>query len=428
MAKNLQAGLRQSMKASREAGLTGDGVFSRAPLDLRFAMQKTLDPRVTFTRASSGTYVGSDGLLKTAATNEPRFDHNPTTGESLGLMGEEARTNSVRNNTGVGAVAGTPGTLPTYSSYFANGGLTTSVIGTGTENGINYVDIRLNGTTATTFLVYAFDNAAASASAGQAWTESFWVSIVGGSAANISTISVNLRQSGGSSTVFDTPFTPSASLTRVSGAATLGTGATGVTAALAMSFSAGVAIDITIRIGLPQLEQGAFATSVIPTTSATVTRAADVASITGSNFSSWYNQNSGTVYAEYRIPALALGTISSFDDGTANNRWQQRYTATALRHRFVATGSTIDDTDTALVPSISILNKAAYATTVADQRYAGNGTLNNTARTQPAMPVVTQLQLGVGVASDTSGQIRISRLTYWPTRLANTTLQQITQS
>jgi hypothetical protein len=143
--------------------------------------------------------------------------------------------------------------------------------------------------------------------------------------------------------------------------------------------------------------------------------------------SSWYNQNSGTVYAEYRIPALALGTISSFDDGTANNRWQQRYTATALRHRFVATGSTIDDTDTALVPSISILNKAAYATTVADQRYAGNGTLNNTARTQPAMPVVTQLQLGVGVASDTSGQIRISRLTYWPTRLANTTLQQITQ-
>jgi hypothetical protein len=48
-----------------------------------------------------------------------------------------------------------------------------------------------------------------------------------------------------------------------------------------MSFSAGVAIDITLRIGMPQLEQGAFATSVIPTTTATVTRATDVASING---------------------------------------------------------------------------------------------------------------------------------------------------
>ena len=170
-----------------------------------------------------------------------------------------------------------------------------------------------------------------------------------------------------------------------------------------------------------------FASSYIPTTTATVTRAADVASITGSNFSSWYNQNSGTIYAEYRIPALAIGTISSFDDGTTNNRWQQRYTATALRHRFVATGSNIDDTDAALVPSISVLNKAAYAATAADQRFAGNGILNNTARTQPAMPVVTQLQLGVGTASDTSGQIRFSRLTYFPTRLSNTTNQAITQ-
>ena len=68
-------------------------------LDLRFADNKSLVDAttgaslVTFTRASSGTYVGSDGLVKTAATDEARFDHNPTTGESLGLLVEEARTN-----------------------------------------------------------------------------------------------------------------------------------------------------------------------------------------------------------------------------------------------------------------------------------------------------------------------------------------------
>jgi hypothetical protein len=73
-------------------------------LDLRFDESKTLNDAVTgqnlitFTRASTGTYVAGDGLLKTAAVNEPRFDHNPTTGESLGLLVEEARTNAVRHS------------------------------------------------------------------------------------------------------------------------------------------------------------------------------------------------------------------------------------------------------------------------------------------------------------------------------------------
>ena len=93
MAKNLRTGLRQSIKASSKAGVTGGGIFSLAPLDLRFALQKTLDPRVTFTRASTATYVDGDGALRTATTNEARFNHSPTTGESLGLLVEEARTN-----------------------------------------------------------------------------------------------------------------------------------------------------------------------------------------------------------------------------------------------------------------------------------------------------------------------------------------------
>ena len=66
----------------------------RPTLDLNFAATKRLDPRVTFSRASSGTYVDANGVLQSAATNVPRFDHNPTTGESLGLLVEEARTNT----------------------------------------------------------------------------------------------------------------------------------------------------------------------------------------------------------------------------------------------------------------------------------------------------------------------------------------------
>ena len=68
-------------------------------LDLRFADNKSLTDAVTgaslvtFTRASNGTYTDSAGVLQTAAIDVPRFDHNPTTGESLGLLVEEQRTN-----------------------------------------------------------------------------------------------------------------------------------------------------------------------------------------------------------------------------------------------------------------------------------------------------------------------------------------------
>ncbi len=67
----------------------------RPSLDLRFALAKKLDPRITFTRGSIGTYFGSDGLMRTAGVNEPRFDHYPITGQSLGLLIEESRTNLV---------------------------------------------------------------------------------------------------------------------------------------------------------------------------------------------------------------------------------------------------------------------------------------------------------------------------------------------
>ena len=78
---------------------------ARPSLDLDFANTRCLDPRITFSRASTATFVGADGLIQTAATNVARFDHDPVTRESLGLLVEEARTNLITyseqlNNTG----------------------------------------------------------------------------------------------------------------------------------------------------------------------------------------------------------------------------------------------------------------------------------------------------------------------------------------
>jgi hypothetical protein len=62
-------------------------------LNLDFAKTKSLDPRITFTRATTATRVNEFGLIETVASGVPRFDHDPTTLESLGLLIEEARTN-----------------------------------------------------------------------------------------------------------------------------------------------------------------------------------------------------------------------------------------------------------------------------------------------------------------------------------------------
>lgn len=51
------------------------------------------DNIVTFTRASAGSYYDANGVLKLAASGEPRFDHDPVTLEQKGLLIEEARTN-----------------------------------------------------------------------------------------------------------------------------------------------------------------------------------------------------------------------------------------------------------------------------------------------------------------------------------------------
>ena len=78
-------------------GWAGDSLALAAQavpsLDLNFAVTKNVGPLVSFTRASTATYIDSAGTLQTAAVDVPRFDHNPTTGESLGLLVEEARTN-----------------------------------------------------------------------------------------------------------------------------------------------------------------------------------------------------------------------------------------------------------------------------------------------------------------------------------------------
>ena len=65
----------------------------RPTLDFNFVQVKKLDPRISFQRTGPASYVDEFGLVKVVGDNEPRFDHDPMTGECKGLLIEEARTN-----------------------------------------------------------------------------------------------------------------------------------------------------------------------------------------------------------------------------------------------------------------------------------------------------------------------------------------------
>lgn len=65
----------------------------RPSLLLDFANSGGVDPRIKFSRASTATYFGSDGVLRTAPAGVPRIDYDPVTGECRGLLVEEQRTN-----------------------------------------------------------------------------------------------------------------------------------------------------------------------------------------------------------------------------------------------------------------------------------------------------------------------------------------------
>ena len=75
-------------------------------LSLDFMKPGTLDPRITFTRASTARHTPTRAVsMQTAATNAPRWDYDPVTHALRGLLIEEQRTNLWLQSADVGNAA-----------------------------------------------------------------------------------------------------------------------------------------------------------------------------------------------------------------------------------------------------------------------------------------------------------------------------------
>ena len=414
-------------------------------LDLTFASKKSLVDRIsgnnliTFTRAQSGneaTYVGADGLIKTAAANEPRFDHNPATLESLGLLVEEARTN-----------------LRTASTDFSTGWIynINVTVASGQTSPTGDTSASLITLNAGTFAAKLAEKFVSDISI--VYTRSWFVKktnqrYIWCGDQNNGVYAPNYRfdldlSTGNvvSGSSFNSGFSITAyangyyriSVTCVS-QDTFNISANNTTSINPLTTSTTHDGTETFIIWGYQVEQGAFPTSYIPTSGSTVTRAADVASITGSNFSSWYNSTEGTLFQNCisRTPTggttggTGIGaylTSSSTDAQIGFARWTTEvtiyvYGSSTYYAQFVFASQWAQNTT----------SKAIVAYKLNDFAASANGLTLQT-DTSGVVPIATELGIGqmTTAAYNRIGAGTFSRIAYYPTRLPDATLQALTQ-
>lgn len=399
---------------------------------------KTFADIITFTRGSTGTYFDTAGVLQSAAINVPRFDYDPTTLLPRGILIETSITNRIRNNTMVGAAAGTPGTLPTnWITFTGVTGLTREIVGTGTESGITYIDVRLSGTpsAAGQYNVYFEQFNSAVAATGQTWTTSAYLRLMSGSFTGISAVRACVLEFNATPVVLDGTYTVVATPTgsplveqRVSASRTLNQATTAYVVPMLRFDMTGVAIDFTVRIGMPQLEQLLFPTSVVPTSTVAVTRAIDAVNV--NTLSPWFNSAAGTLYAivsTFDTNTGGFPRASALSDGTASNTIVLSRNASLSRARMTASVGGVSQvasntTNTWAVSSV-VKTALAYKTNNYAIVLSGDGVITDTLG---AVPTITTMRIGGDTTATNTLNGHIKQLAYYSVRLTNTDLQAIT--
>ena len=396
--------------------ITGDGGQT---LSLNFLAGAPLDSRITFTRASTATFTGSNGLIQSSAINSPRFDYDPVTLAAKGLLIEAQRTNLLSYSQDFDNAAWTKSNVTvTADSTVAPDGTTTGDTVTGVTPGTANILSR-NFTADATLYTY-----------------SIWVM-----AGTATTCALLLRDNTtptnlpSSAQIISGPGSVSGTTTiLVSGLSTTQWTRVAITTNAAMTAGnllgvyfypeASVGATTTAKSNMiwgAQVEAGAsvFATSYIPTVASQVTRTADQCSIVAPNYAPWYNVAEGTLVAAFTLlPRTLSGTAVIAYNGNANGRWSYLSSASARMN---------DGTNTAVAGSIATptaITKTASALSSAGMAISLNGAAPGTSAYVGTFGTQNALEIGQqSGASSINGHIR--SIAYYNTRLPNATLQAL---
>lgn len=400
----------------RRPGMFDGADAASIDLDFRSGL---LDPSITFTRTTTGTYRVLGGLAS-AAINAPRFEQDPITGRSLGMLMEEGSTNlqpasadpssaswSKLNLT----IGGSPITAPdgTASGYLL------SATATGVATQFRTGSITITGTNVT----------------GSAFIKKGSLTTVGMSLALAGVIQASASYN------FDTGQTSSTGGAVVAVipvgngwfrlSMTLTTWTSGGSCRFFIGFSggSGVTAGDSFYFWGGQLEAKAYPTSYIPTTTTSLARGADSAVMSGVRFSSWFNQDAGTfVVGNSGIIPGASGIALQADDGTADERHSIAVNVGSCTATCVDTGSS---QASMTVTPVTQTNAAVHAYAYAKDNFAysvnGSAVQTDTAGTMPTVNA-----LGIGMTSAGASHLNgpVSFLRYYPFRIQNELLPGLT--
>ena len=362
--------------------------------------------------------------LLTAPINQPRFDHDPVLGTSLGLLIEQSSTNLFTNSNGFGlsiynwSILNT--TPTTYNTNIAPDGTQTATHLTLT-NGTSYNANDTSGTygsfvfTAST--TYTWSVYAKAGELSYLMFRNNWTGV--NPIFNLATGVVTQ----GSGTSSMTPVGNGWYRCVCVYAVTSGNNNISFRPYALSGTSNGYD---GIYIWGAQLEALAFPTSYIPTTTSTVTRSADSALISGTNFSNWFNPTQGTVYAE-STPSLvsANSPLYAFTDSTVTNSntiYANQYTGNHLVVR-IGNSTVVNLTSGTYVDKIST-------------KYAGSYKINNfgvvlnggtvSTNTSANLPIVDRFFIGGNSSGTTAGVQWIKKISYYQQALTSAQIQTLT--
>lgn len=393
-----------------------------------------LDSRITFERiGATATRVNNLGNVEIVSANTPRFDFNPISLICKGLLIEELRENEVpysddfRNTVDAGEVRPWNYLNITVSSNIAN-----------SPDGTQNAD-KVEETSATGEHAIFHDNFAASsvnltvtvfAKASERSKINLAISNFATGDARC-TYDLSTGTAGAATSNTSDYTSPIGKITAFKDdwyrcELTVVKGSVNTNNFVVINLNNGSTTNYTGTTGSglflygAQLEVGQFATSYIPTVGATVTRNEDLATITGVNFSSWFNSSEGGTVIQ-TLPNTILGTRPAiqFDDNTANNSIVLRGVAADTQLHVVDGGSAQAtlDAGTIVEDTVYRLGGAWKSSSFAA---AVNGNAADS-QSSGSYPTTTQARLGSDGTNYLNGCLQ--NIQYWPQRIINTEVQ-----
>jgi hypothetical protein len=395
------------------SGYKASKVYAQKPL--------TTDGQLAFTRSTTATRVNSAGLIESVAINVPRLDYLNSTCPKLLL--EPSRTNLVLQSSAFDDAAWSANlnaTVTANATTAPDGAITADKIVEDTNNSQHFI-----GQTPTSVSGVAHTISVYAKAAERSFLFLFEDS-AGGRNAYFNLSNGTIGTVGGSATASITSvgngwyrcsvtYTASGTLVRMRCAPATANG----TASYTGNGTSG------IFVWGAQIEVGAYATSLIPTTTAAVTRGADLAQKTSA--SALIGQTEGTIFWEIQVDIQSASgneILLTIDNGsTYDNSMYLAKGETGSLIAAIVVGAVIQAQFTISKTTGSFKMALGYANN--NSAFFVDGVQVSTTDTSCSIPAsLSRISLGNTPLGPSSGPIK--QLLLFPTRLSNADLAALT--